>query len=74
MKPHTALYIYIAENGDHAARVKICEEAKISQTTLKTILKGHIPRFELRYRVYKATGIKLCADDDFPELHRQDAS
>jgi hypothetical protein len=74
MKTNIALHIYIAENGGHEARVNICKEAKISLSTLKSVLDGHIPRFEARYRIYKLTGIKLCAEDDFPELPRQNAS
>lgn len=67
-----ALHIWIAENGDHEAREKVCEAAHMTTATLCRILKGHMPRFEIRYRIFKLTGIKLCEDDDFPE--RQEAS
>ena len=67
MKRILALYIWVAENGDHKAREIICESAHITTTTLHRILKGHTPKFEIRYRIYKLTGIKLCEDDDFPE-------
>jgi predicted transcriptional regulator len=69
----TALHIWIAENGDHAARELICKEAVITTSTLCRILKGAMPRFENRYRIYKLTGIKLNDDDQFPE-QRQNAS
>ena len=64
----TALHIWIAENGDHKARELVCKEALITSATLCRVLKGHMPKFEIRYRVYKLTGIKLSDEDDFPEL------
>lgn len=64
----TELHIWIAENGDNQARLLICKEAQITAATLCRIIKGHMPRFEIRYRIYKATGIKLDGDDKFPEL------
>ena len=70
----TALYIWIAENGDTVARDKIKAEAKLCSATLSRILGGHNPRFETRYRIYKLTGIKLLEDDDFPELSKMNAS
>lgn len=64
----TALYIWIAENGDTAAREIIKREAKLCSATLSRILNGHMPRFETRYRIYKLTGIKLNEEDNFPEI------
>ena len=68
----TALHILIAENGDNKARELICDSAHMTTATLCRILKGHMPKFEIRWRVYKLTGVKLCEEDDFPE--RQEAS
>lgn len=69
-----ALHIWIAENGDSKAREEICKEAMITTATLCRIIKGHMPRFEIRYRIYKTTGIKLNEEDQFPELQKRDAS
>ena len=69
----TKLRIWIAENGDQEAREAIYKAGPISQGSLSRVLKkGQIPRWEVRYRIYKLTGIKLCEDDEFPE--RQEAS
>lgn len=75
MKTNNAitLHIHIAENGDRAEKERICKAALISETTLNKILRGHKPRFEVRYRIFKATGIKLDQKDDFPVL-RENAS
>lgn len=62
------LHIWIAENGDQEARKKICDSVKISSAYLCKILKGKEPKFEIRYRIYKLTGIKLNDSDDFPEI------
>lgn len=70
----TALHIWIAENGDRAAKEQICKEAKVNLSTLSRILGGHMPRFEIRYRIYKLTGIKLNDGDDFPPLQAMNAS
>lgn len=70
----TALHIWIAENGDVAAKEAICKAAQITQSTLSRVLsKGRMPRFEARYRIFKLTGIKLCDSDEFPE-QKQNAS
>lgn len=71
---HTLLFIHIAENGDRREKDRICQDAKISMSTLAKILKGHTPKPEIRYRIYKTTGIKLDDDDNFPEALKQDAS
>ena len=63
-----ALHIWIAENGDCHARELVCKSALMTNATLCRILKGHMPRFEIRYRIYKLTGIKLNEEDDFPAL------
>ena len=70
----TTLHIWIAENGDSKARELICREVHMTTATLCRILKGHKPRFEIRYRIYKLTGIKLSDDDDFPAIQAIDAS
>ena len=62
-----ALHIWIAENGDQEARKVILNNAKFCNATLSRILGGHMPRLEIRYRIYKLTGIKLNEDDAFPE-------
>lgn len=71
---HTLLFIHIAENGDRKEKDRICQAAKISMSTLAKILKGHTPKPEIRYRIYKITGIKLDENDDFPEFVKQNAS
>lgn len=63
-----ALHIWIAENGDQEARKVILTKAKFCNATLSRILGGHMPRFEIRYRIFRATGIKLNEEDNFPEL------
>lgn len=68
-----SLHIWIAENGDAKAREALCKEVQMTSATLCRILKGHMPKFEIRYRIYKATGIKLDQKDDFPVL-RENAS
>lgn len=69
-----ALHVHIAENGDHKEKERIIQVAAISETTLNKILRGgHVPRFGIRYRIYKATGIKLLEEDEFPDL-KQNAS
>lgn len=62
------LRIWIAENGDKDARDRICNEAKLCRATLSRIVGGHKPKFEIRYRIYKLTGVKLDESDDFPSL------
>jgi len=62
-----ALHIWIAEHGDRMARNLIVNEAKLCNATLSRILGGHMPKLEIRYRIYKTTGIKLNREDDFPE-------
>ena len=69
-----SLYVWVAENGDQLARKEICAYANITSATLCRILKGHMPKFEIRYRIYKLTGIKLLESDDFPELSKMNAS
>jgi transcriptional regulator with XRE-family HTH domain len=71
---HTLLFIHIAENGDRKEKERICSEAKISMSTLAKILRGHMPRPEIRYRIFKLTGIKLDESDDFPDLQKLNAS
>lgn len=68
------LHIWIAENGDTKARALLCKEALMNTSTLCRILKGNMPRFETRYRIYKITGIKLNEEDNFPEMKAQSAS
>jgi hypothetical protein len=63
----TMLHIWIAEHGDDQARKHLCETVNITSATLCRILKGHVPKFEIRYRIYKETGIKLSGSDLFPE-------
>lgn len=76
MKTNNAitLHIHIAENGDRAEKERICKAALLSETTLNKILRGHMPRFEVRYRIFKATGIKLNEQDEFPDIQKQNAS
>jgi len=62
-----ALHIWIAENGDHMARNAISRNAHITNATLCRILKGHMPRFEIRYRIFRLTGISLNSEDEFPQ-------
>lgn len=61
----TLLYIWIAENGDDKARKEICETVKITSVTLCRILKGKMPKFEVRYRIFKLTGVSLNEADGF---------
>jgi transcriptional regulator with XRE-family HTH domain len=68
------LVIWLAENGDSKARTKLCHEAGLSASTLSNILnRGRMPKFSIRYRIYKLTGIKLNDLDEFPE-QKQNAS
>jgi hypothetical protein len=69
-----ALHIWIAENGDQEARKFILSQAKFCNATLSRILGGHMPRFEIRYRIFKATGVKLNEEDQFPDLAKCNAS
>lgn len=70
----THLHIWIAENGDDKARKQICEFAKITSATLCRILKGRMPKFEIRYRIFKLTGVSLNDLDQFPDIVKQQAS
>ena len=64
----TKLRVWIAENGDQKAREAIYKAGPISQATLSRVLtKGQVPRWEVRYRIYKLTGIKISDGDEFPE-------
>lgn len=70
----TSLFVHIAENGDREEKERICKLASVSETTLNKILRGHMPRPCVRYRIYKVTGIKLNEEDNFPEVKAQSAS
>lgn len=67
------LHVHIMENGNRSEKLRICKLGGFSEATLNKALRGDtIPDKPVRYGIYKATGIKLCEDDDFPE--RQEAS
>lgn len=70
----TLLHIWIAENGDHKAREVVCSEAGMTTATLSRILRGHMPKFEIRYRIYKLTGVKLNDADEYPDPAKVQAS
>lgn len=70
----TKLNIHIAENGKRAEKKRICQIGGLSESTLNKALRGHMPDFSARYGIYKATGIKLSDEDDFPPLQAMNAS
>lgn len=63
----THLNIHIAENGKRTEKKRICKLGGFSETTLNNVLRGHKPDFAVRYGIFKATGIKLSEEDDFPQ-------
>lgn len=63
------LHVYIMENGNRSEKLRICKVGGLSEATLNKLLRGdHIPEKPVRYGIYKATGIKLMDEDDFPDL------
>lgn len=66
------LEVWLAENGDFQARLKLCAENDISLSTFNKILKGHVPKFGIRHRLCKA--IQISEEELFISSERQDAS
>jgi len=63
------LNIHIAENGRGLEKKRICEVGGIAPSTLNKTLTGkNAPTYPVRYGIFKATGIKLCEEDDFSPL------
>ena len=66
------LEIWLAENGDSRARLQLCTEANLSLSTLNKILKGYVPRFNIRHRICKA--MQVSESDLFPGAQVANAS